>query len=356
MHSGNIFGGIETVLLTLARCSDRKKVTHDFALCFRGRLSETLQAEGNEVLFLPVTRLRMPWQVIRARSALGRLLSTRKYDAIFCHSPWSQAIFGKVTAANPATDGLWLHGQLDPESAIDRKAARQPPTSMICNSEFTREKAEQMFAVENITVIHNAVAPPVEEHVNLRSLLSVGSGCAVILIVGRMETLKGHRELILAVADIDRDSSWECWIFGDAHTAEEIAYVEGLEALAASLDLSDRIRFIGAPHMAQDAFAAADIYCQPNIRPDAFGMTFVEALYHRLPVITTAFGGALEIVTPQTGVLVEPGTRSELTAAIQSLVHDQVKRKELGAAGPSRARAISDPDRQINKLVEWLRR
>ena len=48
--------------------------------------------------------------------------------------------------------------------------------------------------------------------------------------------------------------------------------------------------------------AAADIFCQPNLGPEPFGIGFVEALSAGLPVITTATGGALEIVDGDCGI------------------------------------------------------
>ena len=42
--------------------------------------------------------------------------------------------------------------------------------------------------------------------------------------------------------------------------------------------------------------AAADIYCQPNLTAEPFGITFIEALHSRLPVVATALGGTREIV------------------------------------------------------------
>jgi glycosyltransferase involved in cell wall biosynthesis len=52
---------------------------------------------------------------------------------------------------------------------------------------------------------------------------------------------------------------------------------------------------------------AADIYCQPNTAPDAFGASFVEAMH--AAVVTSGIGGALEIVDRDCGCLLRPATR-----------------------------------------------
>ena len=48
VHSGNLYGGVETFLATLARDSAAApRMTSSFALCFEGRLSDELRAHGH---------------------------------------------------------------------------------------------------------------------------------------------------------------------------------------------------------------------------------------------------------------------------------------------------------------------
>ena len=70
------------------------------------------------------------------------------------------------------------------------------------------------------------------------------------------------------------------------------------------------MRWLGQRRDVPELLAAADIYCQPNVGAEPFGIVFVEALYTGLPVVTTALGGALEIIDASCGVLVPPGARS----------------------------------------------
>ena len=69
------------------------------------------------------------------------------------------------------------------------------------------------------------------------------------------------------------------------------------------------MRFLGERRDVAACMRAADIHCQPNTAPEPFGLAFVEALYAGLPVVTTALGGALEILTDACGVLVPAGRR-----------------------------------------------
>src|SRR5881227_1748480 len=95
VHSGNLYGGVETLLATLwrerAACPSLET---QFALCFEGRLSEELRAAGATVHALGGARVRSPLSVRRARRSLSRLLRENDFDVAACHSSWSQALFG----------------------------------------------------------------------------------------------------------------------------------------------------------------------------------------------------------------------------------------------------------------------
>src|SRR5438034_9036021 len=112
------------------------------------------------------------------------------------------------------------------------------------------------------------------------------------------------------------------------------------------LGIAKRIRFLGQRSDVQHLLAASDIYCQPNTSPDSFGITYIEGLLAGLPVVTTAMGGALEIVDSSCGALVHPGDPAALAACLRQLMLDPGLRSGLWKAGPNRARSLSDPGQQ----------
>src|SRR5439155_14055714 len=93
VHSGNLYGGVETMLVTLARhrklCADMEP---HFALCFDGRLNRELTASGAAVYPLGAVRISRPHSIWRARRRLREVLE-HQFDVAICHSAWSQAIF-----------------------------------------------------------------------------------------------------------------------------------------------------------------------------------------------------------------------------------------------------------------------
>jgi glycosyltransferase involved in cell wall biosynthesis len=65
-----------------------------------------------------------------------------------------------------------------------------------------------------------------------------------------------------------------------------------------------------------DWIAASDVVCQPSL-VEPFGQAVLEALATERPVVATRFGGPAELVTPETGVLVDPGTVESIQAGLE---------------------------------------
>ena len=87
--SGNMYGGVETFLATLARESALvPEMDSEFAVCFEGRCSQELESLGHRPHLLGRVRLSRPHTLIRARRALTSLLRRTAYDVVVCHQPW----------------------------------------------------------------------------------------------------------------------------------------------------------------------------------------------------------------------------------------------------------------------------
>src|SRR5689334_17429631 len=100
-YAGNLYGGIETLLVTLARqqaqdLASAAAMTPEFALCFGGRLEVELRSARVLVHRLESVQLRRPWTVVKARRQMARLLAERSPDIVVCHACWPHALFGPV--------------------------------------------------------------------------------------------------------------------------------------------------------------------------------------------------------------------------------------------------------------------
>src|SRR5687768_5392480 len=107
--AGNLFGGVETILVTLDRHATLfPEIEPELALCYRWRMSDELERAGAAVHLLGAVRLRQPWRVWQARRTFRRLLADRRIEIVVAHGWWPQVIFGPV-AEQSAKLVFWAH-------------------------------------------------------------------------------------------------------------------------------------------------------------------------------------------------------------------------------------------------------
>src|SRR5437868_5025223 len=190
-----------------------------FGLCFRGRLADELSAAGVPVFDLGAVRFSRPWTLWRARWRLARLLLRERFDAVVTHACWPHAIFAPVVRRARLRLALAVHDYLPGTGWIDRSAMRNPPDLLVANSRSTLARASELFpGVPGEVVYPPAAAPPpldrAEVRRAVRTELNTPSDAAVVLMLTRLEPLKGHRVLIDALARLRDLPGWVAWVAG----------------------------------------------------------------------------------------------------------------------------------------------
>ncbi len=399
VYSGNLYGGVERLLETLhARGADLgADARQDFALCFPGRVTDRLRDAGAPVVDLGPVRRRAPWTRLRARRRLAACVRAaaaagRPYDLVLFHAFWPLALLGggvpRVgTGAVPRA--VWVHDDPDPSHWTFRGAVRAGADAAIFNSEFVRGRPASKVLLEGLEipperacVIRPPASPPppasADRRKAVRAALGVSEGEALILVAARFDSCKGHALLLDALGRLAAGRStegriWSCAIAGGSQRPSDKAQVATLKAQAERLGITDRLRWLGHRDDVPDLMAAADVYCQPNVTPESFGIVFVEALYAGCPVVTTAIGGGREILRPtgpaagtdsaertRRGAATVGGRLTGIDAdavaeALRALIADPARRRRLAAAGPARAAALCDPASRLAELGAFCR-
>jgi glycosyltransferase involved in cell wall biosynthesis len=117
------------------------------------------------------------------------------------------------------------------------------------------------------------------------------------------------------------------WIAGDGPLAAT------LRARARALGIEQRVAFLGARHDVAELVLAADVLALAS-RREGLPMVVLEAMRAARPVVATDVGGTGEAVEHETsGLLVPPGDRGALAAALGRVLGDPVLAERLGAAG-----------------------
>jgi glycosyltransferase involved in cell wall biosynthesis len=360
VHSGNLYGGVETLLVTLARCRELcPSMDPHFALCYEGRLSEELSAAAVPVHRLGEVRTRRPFSILRGRRKVTNIIREQKIDVAICHSTWPQAMFGAAIRKAGTPSVFWLHNITGDRHWLQRWARMSVPDFVVCNSRFTQSTLFQMYPRVRNAVIYVPIASPQQngfskERLALRNEFKIPEGAVAVLQTSRMEEWKGHRLLLKALALLADIPNWVAYIAGGAQRPSEVRYLDALKQDAAHLGIADRVIFLGQCSDVPRLLAAADIHCQPNIGAEPFGICFVEALYAGIPVVSTAIGAAKEIIDQSCGVLVPPNNPGALAESLAELMSNVSLRKKLGAAGPVRARQLCDPATQLSRVSTML--
>lgn len=358
--AGNMYGGIERLLVTLAReraaCAQMQP---EFAACFEGRLTEELRATGVPVHILGPVRFSRPWMVSRARRALRMLLQQEHFDVAVTHACWPHMLFGPTVVAANQTLVLWSHDLLTGKTWIERLARRTTPSRIVVASEFSGSTVRRLFPTVDVSIIHcpvskSQVTDPSRARAKVRREFLTDENCRVIALASRLELCKGHKLLLAALSQLKtRNTRWECWIAGGAQRPKENAYLKELQSLAAGYRISPRVKWLGQRSDVDRVLAAADIYCQPNSEPEAFGIALVEAMHAGLPIVTTELGPAREIVSEACGAVVPPEPAA-VADALRRMIEDSALAAQLGAAGPRRAIELCDPGGCLSRLATTL--
>lgn len=175
----------------------------------------------------------------------------------------------------------------------------------------------------------------------------------IVLTVGRIHPRKGQLQTLRALQALPQPlrAGTEYWIVGKLAGTK---YEKELR-LAAARSSGVAVRFLGEvpDHKLGEVYARADIFAMTSINYrssiEGFGLVYLEASAHGLPVVAHDVGGVAEaVIDGETGFVVRPAEGDsmklpnlELTAAFEKLLVDSSLRRRMGAAGKKHARGTS---------------
>lgn len=172
-------------------------------------------------------------------------------------------------------------------------------------------------------------------------------GCSqadtIVLFVGNLYREKGVFDLLFAfrrVLNRLRETAAIKLLLAGKGKEKDV-----LVQLVSTLRLGNNVRLIGSyPYAAMPKIHnLADVFVLPSIPistwQEQFGYVLVESMACGKPVISTMSGSIPEVVA-DAGLLVLPSDFISLATALEDLVTDEHKRRELGQRGRSRAESV----------------
>ncbi len=171
----------------------------------------------------------------------------------------------------------------------------------------------------------------------------------LILYTGRLSPEKGLAVLLKAHAQLSTSAPVLAIIGSGPEHAR-------LERLAAELGTAGRVMLRQAQTDIVPWYQCADIFVMASFH-EGMSNSVLEAMACGLPVVATAVSGNSDLVTHgRSGLLVQPDDAAALAAALESLLSDPGKARELGAYGRHIAETKYRFDTMIDRFCALYRR
>ena len=184
-----------------------------------------------------------------------------------------------------------------------------------------------------------------QSRLEIRQSLEIDASAQVFIAVGRLTEAKDYPNLLQAFMRVSAErAEARLWIVGDGPLRG------ALEALANSLGLAGRVRFLGIRHDVPALLRGADIFVLSSAW-EGFCLAAAEAMATRLPVVVTDSGGVREAVG-DCGYLVPP---RDVDALVEGML-------EVARLSPEQAQQLGLRARQrivqqfsLQRMVDrWL--
>jgi UDP-glucose:(heptosyl)LPS alpha-1,3-glucosyltransferase len=345
-------GGAETYIGDLARRLARDgHAVHLYACRWDGTsLPAATHFHRIEVSSGP--RFLRPW---RFGAACKRALSGQHHDvSIGFDKTWGQDVLypqGGLHAASAAQNllkhssgisrplaalGKWFDPAAWSFARLERKQyldAIRP--LIIVNSRMVQRHFEEYYGVppESVRVVRSAIDPlrfaadnRLKRRHEERDRWQVSPDDTVGLFVAMNYRLKGLAPLLDAFALTAREKPGRLVVVGHPK-------FERYERQAKRLGIADRVTFLGHRDDPKDCYFAADYLVHPTFY-DPCSLVALEALACGLPVITTRYNGASELLAPPADGLVidDPHDAPALAAAMTRMLDRGYLREASAAA------------------------
>jgi UDP-glucose:(heptosyl)LPS alpha-1,3-glucosyltransferase len=223
-----------------------------------------------------------------------------------------------------AAAGKWLDPAAWSFARLERKQYLGPNRPLvIVNSQMVQRHFEEYYGVaaESVRVVYSAIDPDrfaAEDRLKRRQAerdsWGVSPDDTVGLFVAMNYRLKGLAPLVRAAALVPRDKPFKLAVVGHSNFGV-------YRRLAKRLGVADRFVFLGHRDDPKNCYFAADYLVHPTFY-DPCSLVALESLACGLPVITSRYNGAAELLAPPSDGLIidDPHDASALARAMTAML------------------------------------
>lgn len=307
-----------------------------------GPLGKQLQEEGFTVLDLQ----RRPGVDLSVAKRLRQAIRTHGIDLLHAHqyTPFFYSAVSRGLSSRPpilfTEHGRHYPDQRKPKRVFANKFLLRHRDHMTACGQFSKDAlvANEGLPANRIDVIYNGIDPEKfipdtdgSRRKAMRESLGIPEKQPIVLQVARFHPVKDHTTSITAMATAVKEVPDALLLLaGDGDDRAKA------EALVASLNLQQNVRFLGVRKDVDQLVAAADVFVLSSLS-EAVSVTLLEAMGACLPIAATDVGGNAEVVLDkQTGLLSPRQDAQSLGKNIATLLQDPALRQRMGELGRAR--------------------
>jgi glycosyltransferase involved in cell wall biosynthesis len=160
-----------------------------------------------------------------------------------------------------------------------------------------------------------------------RMALGLNGGRIIIGIIATLRSWKGHRYLLEAFSALENKQNVQLLIVGDG------PQWDALQQQVQQLGIGEQTFFTGRQSNIETWLQALDVFCLPSYANEGVPQALMQAQACGIPAVTTLVGSIDEAVIPgETALIVSPENVPELRQALQNLLRNPEKRRQMGLA------------------------
>ncbi|MBD2432211.1 MULTISPECIES: glycosyltransferase family 4 protein [Fischerella] len=326
-----------------------------------------------QILSTKSIQVRKESSLAQGLASLGQLIPllakvvqiAREYDLIYANTQKALVVGAIASFLSGRPLVYHLHDILSPEhfSQTNRRiavTAANRASLVIANSQASKTAFIEAGGRADITaVVYNGFEPKnyqIDEFMIHQTRQELGlEGKFVVGHFSRLAPWKGQHILIEALRQCHQEVT--AVLVGDALFGEQ-EYVQKLHQQIVTLELENRIKFLGFRSDIPHLMSACDLVAHTSTAAEPFGRVIVEAMLCGKPVIAAKAGGAVELVEHGVnGFLVTPGESQELAQVITTCLKESSKTATIASHARTTASQrfdVTNINQQIADLLAKL--
>jgi glycosyltransferase involved in cell wall biosynthesis len=344
-------GGAERVVVHLATSLQALGAANVVFLPPNGEGWLARQLEGSGVT-VDHFHLDRPLSPSCARS-LEQAFRAHRIEIAHSHE-FSMAVYGAWAARRAGVPHvITMHGSPYYAGRLRRRLAMRAAIAVSGRTVAVSHRLAEMIGRDlrlpagRIAMIPNGVRYVPPPRSTLRDELQLGADDRLIVSVGNLYPVKGHQHLIDALALLaTRYPTLHVAIGGRGELAEPLL------ARADGHGLRGRVHLPGLRSDVANILTSADVFVLPSLS-EGLPLALLEAMFAGCAIVASGVGEVpAALAGGEAGVLVEPGDAATLATALDELLGNPQRAREMGQRAARRASAEYDISRMVSRYVE----